>query len=383
MKIVLLIFGCFALTTAISIDEQWNTFKAQHKKHYLSASEEKNRLSIFTENMKQIEEHNAKFAKGEVTYSLTMNQFGDLSQEEFSARITGFKKNSPTTLRNLGHKFTYSLNLNYPDSIDWRNKGAVTLVKNQANCNGCWSFSATGAMEGQLFRATGKLVSLSEQQLIDCSTEAYGNKGCNGGRMEMAFQYIQDVGGIMSEDSYPFLGSDGMCKHSPNSIVNGSKVISYTELPQDDEEALKAAVGTIGPVSVAVKASSQSFQLYKGGIMTDSGCGPELDHAVLVVGYGRASNVDYWIVKNSWGPTWGEKGYIRIARNQNNTCGLATYPSFPILEKQANDEKPTTTPQPSDQPTTGKPLPSDAWRTVLSGHLLFATLFLIYFSTKF
>ncbi|KAE8573695.1 Cat12 [Halyomorpha halys] len=183
--------------------------------------------------MKQIEEHNAKFAKGEVTYSLTMNQFGDLSQEEFSARITGFKKNSPTTLRNLGHKFTYSLNLNYPDSIDWRNKGAVTLVKNQANCNGCWSFSAvsvilinecflkdshcpqTGAMEGQLFRATGKL--------------------------------------------------DGMCKHSPNSIVNGSKVISYTELPQDDEEALKAAVGTIGPVSVAVKASSQSFQLYKGG----------------------------------------------------------------------------------------------------------------------
>lgn len=384
MKIVLLIIGCFALAAAdSSLDEQWKSFKIQHRKKYSSLNEENARLSIFKDNLKEIEEHNEKYAKGEVAYSLKINKFGDLSPEEFSSKLTGYQKIPLATNRSLSQKFKYSLNANVPDSWDWRSKGAVTQVKNQGTCNGCWSFSATGAMEGQLFLKSGKLVPLSEQQLIDCST-SYGNKGCDGGRMESAFQYLKEVGGIMDEDSYPFLGKDGKCIFSRNSIVNGSRVTSYLELTAGDENALKAAVATMGPVSVAVKATSKEFMFYNGGILTNDGCGPELSHAVLVVGYGTESNNDYWIVKNSWSTEWGERGYVRIARNKDNACGLATFPSIPILEKTTNGDKTTIMPPSPDQPTTVQPQPpsSSAWALLSSQLLLYACLLCIYSSIK-
>ncbi|CAH1392193.1 unnamed protein product [Nezara viridula] len=377
MKIVFLITVCFGLTAADSpISEQWKSFKAEHKKKYASAYEENLRMSIFRENIKEIEEHNAKYAKGEVAYSLKINKFGDLSPEEFSAKFNGYQKNSPTTNSNLGQKFEYPLNANLPNSMDWRNIGAVTAVKSQGTCNGCWSFSATGAMEGQLFINTGNLIALSEQQLIDCSS-FYGNKGCNGGRMESAFQYLKEAGGIASENNYPFLGMDGKCIFSNNLIVNGTKVTSYTELPDGDEDALKAAVATVGPVSVAVKAGSRKFMYYEKGILTSDGCGTQLTHAVLVVGYGTESNVDFWIVKNSWSTKWGEDGYVRIARNQGNACGLATFPSYPTLEKSASGNKTTVA------PPTGKPTPTNAGIAVLSSeNLLLACLFFIYSAIK-
>ena len=219
-----------------------------------------------------------------------------------------------------------------PESIDWRESGAVTIVKNQGDCGSCWSFSTTGSIEGSWAIKYNKLYNLSEQMLIDCSGN-YGNKGCDGGLMDNSFKYVID-NGLCSENDYPYAAERDFCKSGLCKIR--VKVRDYSDIKSNDEDLLKKVVAK-QPVSVAIQANLSSFHYYKSGIYQDDNCGTQLDHGVLIVGYGtdKQLELDYWIVKNSWSPQWGENGYIRILRNYNKSdsgmCGIAVQPSFPIV----------------------------------------------------
>jgi len=325
------VFMSYGVTFFNLVHQEWETYKLLHSKSYDSSVEEKFRMKIYMENKNKIAKHNSLYAQGDVPYGLAMNKYGDLLHHEFVSTMNGFKRNynDSTVPRHLVATFITPENLDAPKQIDWRAKGAVTDVKDQGQCGSCWAFSTTGALEGQNYRKTGVLTSLSEQNLIDCSTK-YGNEGCNGGLMDQAFQYIKDNKGIDTETSYPYEGKDDTCQYDPSS--KGASDVGFVDVPSGNEKKLKEAVASVGPVSVAIDASHESFQFYSTGVYSDPQCSStELDHGVLVVGYGTDHGNDYWLIKNSWGPTWGDKGYVKIARNQNNQCGVATQASYPLV----------------------------------------------------
>lgn len=265
------------------------------------------------------------------TFEMGVSEIADLPFSQYR-KLNGYRHRrmyGDAGLSN-GTKWMAPMNTKAPESVDWREHGLVTEVKNQGMCGSCWAFSSTGALEGQHARQTGKLVSLSEQNLVDCSTK-YGNHGCNGGLMDQAFEYIRDNHGVDTEDSYPYKGRDMKCHFDKKSIGADDK--GFFDIAEGDEEALKLAVATQGPISVAIDAGHRSFQLYKKGVYYEEECSSEdLDHGVLLIGYGTdPEHGDYWLVKNSWGPGWGEKGYIRMARNKDNHCGIATKASYPLV----------------------------------------------------
>jgi cathepsin L len=333
MKFVLaLLVASLGLALAVEnldLAQKWNQYKLEHSKVYKNHDEEHYRLQVWKSNMDLIEKHNADADKGLKTFWLKMNKFGDLTVSEFASIYNGYNE---TLKLSFGIKptktFEYDPNLQVPDSVDWRKQGFVTDVKDQGQCGSCWAFSSTGSLEGQHFRATGKLVSLSEQNLVDCSTK-YGNQGCNGGLMDQAFTYIKANNGIDTEDSYPYAAVDQTCSFNPANV--GATDTGFTDVKSKDEDALKQAVGTVGPVSVAIDASHASFQLYSHGIYHEPLCSStRLDHGVLAVGYdSQGQNKDYWIVKNSWSASWGNQGYIWMSRNKKNNCGISTSASYP------------------------------------------------------
>lgn len=320
---------CIVLVSLISAsvalnvsDHHWSNFQEfayRFNRRYTNIVELHKRFEIFKENMEYVVQENAKGH----SYSLGVTPFSDLTNEEFSLQM-GFSK--PERFETCD-KFSSS-GVTTPASVDWRSNNAVTPVKDQGQCGSCWSFSATGAMEGAWSIAKGSLVSLSEQQLVDCSKK-YGNHGCYGGLMDGAFEYAIDNGMCM-EDEYPYTAAGGEC-HTCNTVVTMSGCVDVTPNNQVD---LTEAVAT-GPVSVAIEADTRTFQMYSGGVITSSACGTSLDHGVLVVGYGAESNTDYWLVKNSWGPSWGEDGYVKIERssstNDEGICGIAMQPSYPVV----------------------------------------------------
>lgn len=257
------------------------------------------------------------------TYKLELNQFiNNIYINEFTEH----------NIINIDNQNNISYNFNdleiVKDNIDWRNNNKVSSVKNQGECGSCWAFSSVEAVESAWAIKNNRLYNLSEQQVVDCSTN-YGNNGCNGGSMVDSFKYIIE-NGLCNNESYPYIGIMNQCNTSCNKIVN---INSYQNIKENDEDILKKALN-VAPISVAIQANKRSFQFYKSGIYSDLDCGFELDHGVLLIGYGTDQNLDYWIVKNSWGENWGENGYIRLLRNIDDNrglCGISMTPSRPLI----------------------------------------------------
>ncbi|VDN04313.1 unnamed protein product [Thelazia callipaeda] len=292
------------------------------------------RFMTYRENMKKIDEHNRRYELGEETYEMGINKFTDYQPEELS-KLHGFRLDK-LDKRDPKHVAKLQSNRFIPNEIDWRKLGAVTEVKDQGNCRSCWAFSAVAALEGQHFLRTGNLVSLSEQNILDCSGEKYGNYGCDGGLMMNAFEYVIDNNGVDIASRYPYLAFQNRCKYS--NLTRGSSAFGRKLLPYGDEEIMKMAVALIGPISAAFNADK--VVSYSKGIFSDENCSKVINHGVTIVGYGTEQVemkngtlklVDYWLIKNSWGVNFGEQGYLRMVRNKN-MCGIATYSCYPLVQ---------------------------------------------------
>ncbi|KAH9624601.1 hypothetical protein KSS87_010304 [Heliosperma pusillum] len=321
-------------------DSLWSLYERWRSHHTVSRDldDKQKRFNVFKENVRHVHKVN----KLDKPYKLKLNKFADLTTHEFRTRFAGSKIRHHSMLQ--GHRssgsgsFMYAKADNVPASVDWRKKGAVNPIKNQGQCGSCWAFSTIVAVEGINQIKTGKLVSLSEQELVDCDTAQ--NQGCNGGLMPVAFDFIKKNDGITTEDLYPYTAQDGSCDSSkmnaPKVSIDGHELV-----PANSEDALlKAAANQ--PISVAIDAGGQDMQFYSEGVFTGQ-CGTELDHGVAVVGYGATQDgTKYWIVRNSWGEEWGEKGYIRMQRGvsaKEGLCGIAMEASYPTKNSSSN---PTT-----------------------------------------
>ncbi|KAJ7947072.1 Cysteine Protease [Quillaja saponaria] len=306
------------------IADQHDQWMSQYKRSYADEAEKQQRFMIFMKNLEFIEEFNNAAANR--TYQLGLNQFSDLTTEEFLNSHTGYKipeqpKPSKTP------SFKYENLTDIPTGMDWRTKGAVTEIKYQGSCGSCWAFSAVAAVEGAVKIKTGNLIPLSEQQLIDCTTNN-GNHGCGGGYMDQAFDYIIQNQGISSETDYPYEGLEGTCemRSSP-----AAKITRYEDVPANSEKDLLNAV-SIQPVSVVI-AVGDAFKNYRQGIFTSEYCGTNLNHAVTAIGYGTSKDGKFWLIKNSWGKDWGEGGYMKMQRDidaPEGICGIAMRASYPI-----------------------------------------------------
>ncbi|XP_058122492.1 procathepsin L-like [Anopheles ziemanni] len=313
--------------------QEWKTFKLKHHKNYGSLYEETLRMRIYAQNRIVIARHNQRFQQGLESFEMDVNQFSDLLAEEFRRTMLGVRPMGQIAQGGYEKLFQWippQDDVKLASNFDWRNRGAVTRVKNQGQCGSCWAFSATGALESQWFLRRGKLVGLSEQNLMDCSKKDFG---CGGGVPSRAYEYIKAAGGINLERDYPYQEKQNkQCKFNRSAVAATVKGVYY--VPRT-EKALTQAVAIKGPMSVVIRYKD-SFQHYRRGVYYEAKCtwGEALApyHAMLVVGYGKTSDgVAYWLVKNSWGKYWGDSGYIKMARNRNNMCGIANMVVFPII----------------------------------------------------
>lgn len=308
-------------------------FVAKYGRKYDSAAEREKSLGAFRRSLAYVEAENAKGH----SYKVAINEFADQTPEDFSVGRLGLRMPPAEKVWGAPYLGTdrYS-GAQLPEDIDWVSRGAVTDPKNQGQCGSCWSFSTTGAVEGAWQIKTGKLVSLSEQQLVDCSKND-GNDGCNGGSMDGAFTYIENHS-LCTEASYEYKAKSGTCQEATCiAAVPAGSLKGYHDVPPQDEDALMEAVSQ-QPVSVAIEADQMAFQLYQSGVLT-SKCGNKLDHGVLLVGYGVDNGTEYWKVKNSWGASYGEEGYVRLERgkSKDGECGINLGATYPVLADTATE----------------------------------------------
>ncbi|KAJ4977961.1 hypothetical protein NE237_008741 [Protea cynaroides] len=307
-------------------EKQFQIFMKKYGKKYSTREEYLHRLGVFAQNMVRAAENQAL----DPTAVHGVTPFLDLSQEEFENQLTGLRVGSP--LNEVSSTAPTLEEDGLPTNFDWREKGAVTEVKLQGTCGACWAFSTTGAVEGANYVATGKLTSLSEQQLVDCDhkcdmkDKTSCDNGCNGGLMTNAYKYLMEVGGLEEENSYPYTGKREECKFDPDKVA--VRVVNFTTIPLDENQ-IAAHLVQHGPLAVGLNAIF--MQTYIGGVSCPLVCGKRwVNHGVLLVGYGekgfsilRLGNRPYWILKNSWGKQWGEHGYYRLCRGQG-MCGINT-----------------------------------------------------------
>jgi len=343
-----IVAACIVGSSAFSGDAllaKFEAWKKEQGKEYGTADAMSKAMMAFAANDEIINTHNAKG----LSYTLGHNAFSDLTWDEFRSTHMSelFTNKAP---KNANRVHLTGIGAPVADAMDWTTKGAVTPVKDQQRCGSCWAFSTTGSMEGAYQISTGKLLSFSEEDLVQCDHN--GDQGCSGGLMDNAFEWIQS-NGICTEDAYPYTsgsGVTGTCKKTCTPVATNT---GHHDVPAKDEDALKSAVA-VGPVSVAIEADKSAFQLYSSGVLDSSSCGTNLDHGVLVVGYGTDSGKDYWKVKNSWGATWGEEGYIRMVKGKN-MCGISQQASYPTGVKAMGPAPPSPSPTP---PSPSPPSPS-------------------------
>jgi len=317
----LLVLAAFA-STSLQHDELqilWNAWKVVHKRAYTSVGEDAARFAIFVDNYNKVLKYNA----ASTSVKLALNKFADLTGAEFKNKHSScgvFHKPRPNA------PVFNPPTIRLPSSVDWRNEGVVTPIKNQGDCGSCWAFSTTGVLEGFYAINTGTLLSFSEQQIVDCDTAC---DGCDGGDPYLALEYTGEYG-IEQESDYPYTGEDGTCDYDQSLTTQANT--GYSFVTADNTNALLTAIVSM-PVSVAIEADQDVFQLYSSGVIS-SGCGDELDHAVLIVGYETVGSTQAFIVKNSWGTDWGMEGYVYIGTSQSanggsGVCGILSEPVIP------------------------------------------------------
>ncbi|XP_021801883.1 senescence-specific cysteine protease SAG39-like [Prunus avium] len=304
-----------------SMYEKYEQWMVRYGREYDDVNEKQKRFEIFKKNVAYIESSNSDANK---SYKLSVNQFADQTNEEVKASRNGFKGREYSTKTT----FKYENITVVPSTMDWRSKGAVTPMKDQGQCGSCWAFAAVAAVEGITQLTTGKLISLSEQEVVDCDINGE-DIGCGGGYPDGAFEFINQNQGISSEANYNYTGVDGRCN---TQATHAASITGYEDVPASNEEALLKAVAN-QPVSVCIDAGEYDFMYYKSGVFTGS-CGLEIDHCVTAIGYGVSDNgTKYWLLKNSWGKEWGEEGYMRMQRDvyaKEGLCGVAMFGSYPI-----------------------------------------------------
>jgi C1A family cysteine protease len=312
-----------SLYTALSAEDmEFLKFVSLHGKSYGTKEEFEFRAQIFKKTLATLANENSR---NDNTFRVGLNKFADWTPAELK-RILSYKP-----LRGAMKVAPIDERVTIPSSIDWRDKNAVNTVRDQGQCGSCWAFSAVGAMESRAFiKAIDKngLLQLSEQQLVDCAGGSYGNEGCNGGDMGAAFDYAKDYG-MMNRTDYPYTAMDGSCQYDGNKVTK-VKPSGHTMVTPNSAVALKTAIAD-GPVSVAIEADTFVFQFYSGGILNSASCGTNLDHGVVAIGYGvDPTKGEYYIVRNSWGSSWGVKGYINIAiKDGAGICGIQMEPVYP------------------------------------------------------
>lgn len=327
MKALFFVFACF-LSVSLCVrsgpfgtdQEEFDRFVKDFGRDYNSVGERAYRFAVFVENIRLIRLWNSDPFR---TFSLGITRFADMTNEEYRLFFTTMMYPFPATSNTKQDPKDYK---DLPKAVDWRKKGAVTDIKDQGFCGSCWAFSSIASIEGCHFQSTGELVSLSEQNLVDCSWDQ-GNCGCGGGFMTWAFNYVIENKGIESEKDYPYEGMDVKCSFNTKKVA--ATILGYKNVTSGDEKDLQAKLAE-RVVSVGIDASLPSFQLYSHGVYDDPACSPVfLDHGVTAVGYDTDNNNnDYYIIKNSWSRDWGNDGYLWLARNKNNTCGVATFATY-------------------------------------------------------